>query len=216
MRIACISYREWALEIYDEISRRTNHTVLIIRNKEQYDDGVLLDFKPDLALFYGWSWKVSANVIEKIKCIMLHPSHLPKYRGGSPIQNQIIAGETHSAVTLFLMNDEMDAGDIIAQEQFSLGGHLKEILHRITKTGLKLTLQILDQGYTPTPQDHSQATFCSRRKLEESELTLDELKNYDSHYLFNKIRMLEDPYPNAFIQTLDGKRLIIKRAELDS
>ena len=44
---------------------------------------------PDIVLFYGWSWKVSEKLINKFDCLMLHPSPLPKYRGGSPIQNQI-------------------------------------------------------------------------------------------------------------------------------
>ena len=51
---------------------------------------------------------------------MLHPSPLPKYRGGSPIQNQIIRGVVDSMVTIFVMNDKIDAGDIIAQSPFLL------------------------------------------------------------------------------------------------
>ena len=49
---------------------------------------------------------------------MLHPSPLPKYRGGSPIQNQIINGESKSAVTLFKINNKIDQGDIIYQKEF--------------------------------------------------------------------------------------------------
>ena len=145
---------------------------------------------------------------------MLHPSPLPKYRGGSPLQNQIIAGETSSAVTLFIMNEELDAGDIIAQEEISLEGHLDEIFARITEVGLRLTLDILKNGYQRIPQDHSQASYCKRRKPEESEITLEEITNSSARYLYDKIRMLEDPYPNAFIRTADGMRLLIKRAEI--
>ena len=51
-------------------------------------------------LFYGWSKKVSKKIVKEYKCIMLHPSNLPKYAGGSTIQNQIIRNVKLSAVTL--------------------------------------------------------------------------------------------------------------------
>ena len=49
---------------------------------------------------------------------MLHPSPLPKFRGGSPIQNQIIRGEKISAVTIFKINKIIDGGDIYFQKNF--------------------------------------------------------------------------------------------------
>ena len=66
---------------------------------------------------------------------MLHPSPLPKYRGGSPIQNQIINGEKNSAVTLFKMTRNLDDGDIYKQIPFSLKGSLDDIFNRIIKLG---------------------------------------------------------------------------------
>ena len=100
MKIVCIGYREWALKIYDNIAHETNHNFLIIRKKEQYDENVIIDFNPDIILFYGWSWIVSDFLIKNFDCLMLHPSPLPLYRGGSPIQNQIINGEIRSKVTI--------------------------------------------------------------------------------------------------------------------
>ena len=49
---------------------------------------------------------------------MLHPSPLPKFRGGSPIQNQIIRGKKISAVTIFKINKIIDGGDIYFQKNF--------------------------------------------------------------------------------------------------
>ena len=99
MRIACVGYREWALNIYDALANNTDHTYLIIRSQAQFDEDSLRDFKPDLILFYGWSWYVAETLLQDYTCLMLHPSPLPKYRGGSPIQNQIIAGEKNSKVS---------------------------------------------------------------------------------------------------------------------
>lgn len=214
MRIACVGYRDWALQIYDDLARSSNHLFLIIRNKSQFSEEILSDFKPDLVLFYGWSWIIPEDILSKYKCLMLHPSPLPKYRGGSPIQNQIIAGEKKSKVTIFLMTNELDAGDILAQGDLSLEGTLDEIFQSMTHLGIVLTNQLLEKGLNPIKQDNSQATFCKRRKPEDSEITLEEIKTASAEYLYNKIRMLADPYPNAFIRTADGKKLLLKASEI--
>jgi methionyl-tRNA formyltransferase len=145
---------------------------------------------------------------------MLHPSPLPRYRGGSPIQNQIIAGEKTSAVSIFLMTGELDAGDILGQEPLSLEGSLADIFSKISEIGVRLTKRIIEKGLNPVPQDHSQASYYKRRKQTDSEITHTELANASAQYLFDKIRMLADPYPNAFIRTADGKRLLITSARI--
>ena len=100
MKVACVGYRKWALNIYDKLAQTTDHIFLILRSKDQFNIEIIYDFKPDLILFYGWSWIVPSQLINKYTCIMLHPSPLPLYRGGSPIQNQIIEGKTKSMVTI--------------------------------------------------------------------------------------------------------------------
>jgi methionyl-tRNA formyltransferase len=215
MKIACVGYRDWALKIYDEIQNIfPEYEFFIIRRKSDYNEKKIVEFQPDRILFYGWSDLIHEKLITRFKCIMLHPAPLPKYRGGSPIQNQIINGETISAVTLFLMDSGIDTGDIILQEKMSLEGHLSDIFERIIKIGIRLTTKMLNNDYTMYPQDNLEATFFKRRKPSESEITLEEFQNKNSQYLYNKIRMLEDPYPNAFIRTMDGKKLLIKLAEI--
>ena len=153
--------------------------------------------------------------LNDFECIMLHPSPLPKYRGGSPIQNQIIRGKKDSAVTLFIMDEGIDTGDIIAQEYLSLEGNLNDIFQRITKIGFKLTKDILDNGFERRKQNESESSYYLRRHPSESEICIDELESLDGEYLHNKIRMLQDPYPNAFIRTSDGRKLKIKLTELE-
>ena len=215
MRIACVGYREWALNIYDALANNTDHTYLIIRSQAQFDEDSLRDFKPDLILFYGWSWYVAETLLQDYTCLMLHPSPLPKYRGGSPIQNQIIAGEKNSKVSIFIMNDEIDAGDIIGQEDISLEGTLLSIFKQIEEVGFRLTLKVISDGLKPEPQNHANSTYFKRRKETDSEITIEELTGNTSEFLFNKIRMLADPYPNAYIKTNDGKRLVILDARIE-
>lgn len=215
MRVACVGYRDWALNIYDRLAASTDHIFLIFRSKAQFNEDALDDFKPDLVLFYGWSWIVSADLLERHTCLMLHPSPLPRYRGGSPIQNQIIAGESSSKVSLFIMTDKLDAGDLVGQHDLSLAGTLDEIFKRIEDSGIDLTRHLLEHSPQRVPQDNSVATYCKRRSPSDSEITAEELASQPAEYLYNKIRMLADPYPNAYILTADGKRLMITAAHIN-
>tara|TARA_B100000965_G_C19484206_1_gene709991 strand:+ start:177 stop:839 length:663 start_codon:yes stop_codon:yes gene_type:complete len=217
MNIACISYRDWALKIYDklELNNSKNHNFLIFRNKEEFDSEKLVDFKPDLILWYGWSWLVDNIFVDEYTSIMLHPSPLPKYRGGSPIQNQIINGEKNSAVTLFKMTRNLDDGDIYKQIPFSLKGSLDDIFNRIIKLGYKATLEIINNNYNLKKQNNSEATYYKRLHPSNSEITIEEIKNYSAEYLHNKIRMLNDPYPNAYLKTSDNKKLYLIQSRLD-
>ena len=215
MRVACVGYRDWALNIYARLAENSDHIFLIFRSKSQFNVVALYDFKPDLVLFYGWSWIVPADLIKRYNCIMLHPSPLPLYRGGSPIQNQIIAGETSSKVSLFVMSNELDSGDLVGQEFLSLVGTLSDIFKRIEDAGVELTRCLLEYGLKRVVQDNSKATFCKRRVPGESEITPEELASKPAEYLFNKIRMLADPYPNAYILTADGKKLKITVASIE-
>lgn len=214
MRVACISYRKWAVDIYDHLAANLDHTFLIIRSKGQYDENAIRDFKPDFVLFYGWSWIIQESLLNDFNCLMLHPSPLPKYRGGSPIQNQILAGERVSMVTLFKMNERLDAGEIYYQTEYSLEGTLDDIFSRITHIGIILSSKLLCENIKPIPQDETLATYFKRRKPSESEITIEELNNKPAMYLYNKIRMLADPYPNAFIRTVDGKKIYIKQVQI--
>ena len=215
MKILCVGYRDWALKIYKNIQEKVEHSFLLIESEEDFSEAKIYAFDPDLILFYGWSKIISDKIINDYLCLMLHPSDLPKFRGGSPIQNQIINGVKKTKISIFRINSEIDAGDIVAKAPLDLTGSLSNIFKRITDAGTQLTIDFLNNGIKFSPQDHSQATYFKRRSPEESEITLDELENCSSEYLFNKIRMLDDPYPNAFISGSDGKKIYIKKAELE-
>ena len=138
MRIACVGYREWALKIYTNIQKKSDHIFLNIKNYETYSDRIIKDFGPDLVMFYGWSWIVSKDLIENFTCLMLHPSPLPLYRGRSPLQNQIIEGKKTSKVSIIIMTEELDAGPIVGQMDISLEGNISDIFQELTERVLFL------------------------------------------------------------------------------
>ena len=218
MNIACITYRDWAIDIFNKIYDvyKDEHKFLIWIEKDCFNADALKKFKPDLILWYGWSWIVEDTFVDEYESIMLHPSPLPKYRGGSPIQNQIINGEKIGAVSLFRMTKELDRGYIYQQLSLSLDGSLDDIFRRISDLGFSATCNIIEGNYKLTPQNDSESSYFRRRAPEDSEITIDELQTKTSKYLYNKIRMLNDPYPNAFIKTKDGSKLYLIKAKLET
>ncbi|MCD4730068.1 MAG: hypothetical protein K8R74_05685 [Bacteroidales bacterium] len=213
MRVIFCAYREWALQIFKELDKLP-HNFLLIKSPEDLTFSKCKNFKPDLILFYGWSWIIGDKYLSLAPSVCLHPSPLPKYRGGSPIQNQIINGEKTSAVTLFYMSNKIDAGDIISQKEISFEGHLQDILDRIVDTGIQLTTELLNGNMNGIPQDESNASYFKRRQPHQSELKADDFKNKTAEELYNIMRALEDPYPNAFIRCKDGSKLLFKRVEI--
>ena len=213
MKFAFFAYRDWALNIYSFLE--TEYDIDLYTPPVSYSN--LKDYRA--MFFVGWSWIVPKEVVDRIDCVCLHPSPLPRYRGGSPLQHQIMNGEKESAVTLFKMTNQLDEGPIYSQTSFSLDGTMKDILERITFLGLDSIGNLLNEfekGATPktTPQK-GEPTCYKRRVPEQSEITLDTIKNCSAEHIYNFIRALGDPYPNAFIKGCDGKKLLIKNAELE-
>jgi methionyl-tRNA formyltransferase len=217
MKILCCTYRKWAKEIYNNLENEfPNHQFIRINSKTEYENINIPSINPDLILWYGWSWIIPELLLTKYYSVMLHPSPLPKYRGGSPIQNQIINGEKESAVTLFKMDGGIDTGDIIYQQSFDLDHDLNNIFNYITKIGTSLSSKMIKNFKTLklTPQNNNESTYYKRRTPDQSEITFQEILDSPSKDLYNKIRALQDPYPNAFIKCKDGTKLYLTKAHI--
>ena len=203
------AYRDWGIDIFNKL--KGIYDIVLIETPDQLTQLSNMFHKNDTIFFLGWSWIVDKNIIDNYNCICLHPSPLPKYRGGSPIQNQIINKEQVSAVSFFKMNDKLDQGKILYQAPFSLKGELSDIFSRIIELGTFGIHHIMASNPKGIKQDESEATYCKRRKPEESEITIDEIMNKSAHELYDKVRMLNDPYPNAFIRCKNGDKLFITK-----
>tara|TARA_R110000824_G_scaffold54689_4_gene151011 strand:- start:2079 stop:2732 length:654 start_codon:yes stop_codon:yes gene_type:complete len=207
-------YRDWAYSLY-KLLDSPDYSLHYVSDKSLLEK-IIEERQPEFIFFVGWSWMIKEDIINKYKCICLHPSKLPKYRGGSPLQHQIMNGETESAVTLFLMDKGIDTGDILYQESFSLGGNIKDIFGRIVLAGADGISEILKGNYKKSKQDNSKSSFYRRRTPDMSEITVDDIQNYTSEELFNKIRSLQSPYPNAFMVCKDGTKLVFEKVRVDN
>lgn len=222
--IVICSYRDWSENISDHLLGEFDKLAkfIKIKNKDEFNKLIKDETKVDLFLFIGWSEIISKNIVDKNMCFCLHPSLLPKYRGGSPIQHQMINLEKQSGVTIFKMNEGIDTGPVYFQESFNLENlDLKDVFQNIIKIGTKgfklLIKDVLnDKKLKLKEQKQDEATTFKRRIPEQSEITIDDFQSLSANELSNKINSLQDPYPNAFIRCKDGSILFLTSSKYES
>jgi methionyl-tRNA formyltransferase len=193
--------------------------------KEECFLNKLKDYDLFLVASYG---KIIPNIIldmAKYGILNIHPSLLPKYRGPSPLQEQILdddlstKSEKKIGVTLMLMDQEIDHGPIIAQEKINIPNwpvnliRLKEIT---AKVGVKLFIDNLgawiNNNIKPKKQDHSKATFTKKIEKEDGQLDIVNGDNYKNYLKY--LAYYGWPQTYFFIKKNNQKiRIIIKEAE---
>ena len=139
----------------------------------------LKDANPDVIVVAAYGQKLPKTVLDlpPHKCLNVHASLLPKYRGASPVAAAILDGSEETGVTIQLMNEKIDAGKILAQvttpiEEDETCG---ELTTRLAKLGAPLLVETLGQWLAgtvkPVEQDHKKATTAS--KLEKASGAID-------------------------------------------
>ena len=179
-------------------------------------------FKADLFVVFAYGEIIKSNILKLPLhgCINLHPSLLPKFRGPSPLHYTLLSGEKMGGVTVIEMSLEMDAGDILAQESFSIPpdmnmGSLEEI---VIPLGSQLLFDVITQYQRKlqhkVKQDPHQVTFAPFIRKEMLQIKWDR-KAEEIHH---QVRAFS-PAPGAWSYVeIKGKRqrLKILKAELTS
>lgn len=127
----------------------------------------LKDKKIELGVVADFSFMIPQSIIQTPAkgLINIHFSLLPKLRGASPVQHAIMQGLKETGITYYLMDQNMDTGDILHQIPYSLKGNettgsLYRDLFKLAASALPQVIDEYLQGKTsPTPQDHDQATY---------------------------------------------------------
>lgn len=218
INVVLCGYRDWAFEIFDSISSHPKLNIVErFKSNQQFLEKIkFLDSKPiDFILFIGWSWIIEKDITKKFRCLGIHPSDLPQFRGGSPLQHQIIQGVRKSKVSLMtLSDDKIDAGEVWIKEDLDLSGDsMDEVFKNIVRSSVKLLYAFLDnyQQIKPNPQLVEEGTYFKRRKPEESRMERVDFTNKSLEEIYNYIRCLTDPYPNAFLEDELGNKLVFKK-----
>jgi len=139
----------------------------------------LKKYQPDYLLVACFPFKLPPSVwqLPKIAALNLHPSMLPAYRGPQPIFWQLKNGEVKTGITLHLLNDEFDAGDVVIQSEVALrpGMRGRAIETKLGEFGARLFLEALRlyqlNNVNIQPQGWVQATYMPEPKYEDFEIS---------------------------------------------
>jgi methionyl-tRNA formyltransferase len=176
----------------------------------------LQDINSDLIVLaaYGHIVPKKVLIIPKYGAINVHPSMLPKYRGPSPVQSAILAGEKETGVSIMLMDEEIDHGPILAQQKVEVVNEYYEELHnKLAELGADLLVDVIpkwiNEEIKAKEQDHAAATFTKQFLREDGRIDW----NQDAEYIVRQVRAFT-PWPGAFTMW-EGKRIKILKAHAE-
>jgi len=169
---------------------------------------------PDLIVVaaFGQLLRTSLLDLPRLGCLNVHASLLPRWRGASPVQAAILAGDATTGVSLMRMDPGLDTGPLLAQRSVPIapddtGGSLAS---RLAELGAALLLETLP-GYVsgsvqPTPQDDSHSTHAPLLRKTDGALSPTD----PALVLARKVRAY-DPWPGTYIEW-QGRRLAVLAA----
>lgn len=148
--------------------------------------------------------------------VNVHASLLPKYRGASPVHWSIINGDPTTGVSIMLMDDEMDHGDILLKEEIEIPEYITTDLlsERLSLLGASVISDALiayaEGKIKPTPQAHEDASYVKLLKREDGLIDFDR-SALDIHNLVRGTY----PWPGAYT-FWHGKRFKVHKAQVES
>ena len=209
MKIAECDVKKLALQNDIKVYQPTT-----LRDIEQVN--IINDLNPDVIVVvaYGKLLPEEILAIPKYGCINVHGSLLPKYRGAAPIQWAVLNGDKKTGITTMYMDKGLDTGDIILQQELSIGENetSEELFDRMMVLGgevLIKTLELLEKNQAPrTKQNDEESSYASLLDREMGHVDY----NKSAFEVHNLIRGLYS-WPCAY-SLLNGKRFKILRSKI--
>lgn len=193
MRILIANSKNW-FSISEELSG--TYDVVSVSKKAELDIDFVESLAPDFIFFPHWSWRVSADLFTKHRCILFHLAPLPIGRGGSPIQNLILRGFTSAPLCALQMVNDLDAGPIYLKQEVDLSGSLAEIFDRMNLASNEMISQCLRDLPEPQPQLGKPEYF---ERLDRRWNELEDSLSFEE--IYDRLRMVDHAdYPDAFIR----------------
>ena len=173
-------------------------------------------FKFDIAILVAYGQIIPKEILiaPKYGFINVHPSLLPKYRGPSPIQTAILAGEQKAGISIILLDEKIDHGPILAQKKITIATNdtHASLIEYLGKIGARLLIQILPEylagSLKPKTQNDSQATFSKHIKKSDGYI---DLNNPPDPQTFDRMIRAFYLWPGTWCRLMvNGKWLIVK------
>ena len=174
----------------------------------------LAELAPDAVIVAAYGLFLPEEVLRlpRLGCLNIHPSLLPRHRGPSPVTTAILDGDEATGVTIMLLDEGMDTGPILAQQETRIAADetAEELTGRLFELGSELLVDTLDRWdrgqIVPTPQNDEDASVT--RRLEREDGRIDWSQSADS--LARRVRAFT-PWPGAFT-TWRGRTLKVLSA----
>ena len=174
------------------------------------------EINPDLIVVAAYGFILPKKILEipKFGLINVHASLLPKYRGASPIQTAILNGEKETGVTIMLVNEKMDEGDILAQKTITItnNDNFKNLHDKLSILGSNLLLETLpkwlNKKIKPQKQDQSQASYCKLITKEDGKIDW-----HKSAIGIERQILALNPWPGTFAKW-DNKKIKLLKVKL--
>lgn len=171
-----------------------NNIEVFTPNKIREEYNRILEVNPDIIITCAYGQIIPKILLDlpKHKCVNVHASLLPKYRGGAPIHASILNGDEYTGITIMYMDEGMDDGNIITQEKVSIedDDNINTLSDKLSALGAELLIKtlpsILDGTCNNIEQNESDVTFAYTIKRKDEQLDFN--NNYKD--IFNKVRAL--------------------------
>jgi len=194
--------------------------------KERYIE-IAQKYNPEIVICKAFGEIVPKEFLNhpKYGCINIHFSLLPKYRGAVPIQKALLDGEKETGITIMLMSEGLDEGDIIDTYTEEIRGDDTNISlrERLVKKSTEVLIPVLNKWINgeivPIAQENSLASYCWQKDIskDKAEIKWDE---YESKYIDRMVRAFV-PWPIAWTalpesnnENLSKKTMKIYKAEI--
>ena len=201
--------------LFEEVMKN-NISIKTLNNFNNIEHIKLLkDLKLDFIIVFSFGLILPKEILKipKYGCINIHTSLLPKWRGASPVQHVLLNNEKETGYTFFIMNEELDEGNIVYKESFKIDDeyNYSNLLEKLVKLASNNLIQniegLANNSIKPVIQNHSEASYCFRIKKEDTYINFD----CSASEVLGKIRAFS-PTPGAkcyikgeLIKILDAK-----------
>jgi methionyl-tRNA formyltransferase len=174
----------------------------------------LASLRPDVTVLVAYGEYVPTALLDLPRrgSINLHPSLLPRWRGSTPIQSAILAGDRVTGVTIILMDSGLDTGPIIAQRSVPIGPEdtAPELSEKLAQAGAELLAEVLPAWLNgqiqPVPQPEEGVTLTRMLRKEDGLVDW----HLPAEEIARRVRAFQ-PWPGTHT-TWQGRRLNIVRA----
>jgi methionyl-tRNA formyltransferase len=178
---------------------------------------LLAALKPDIIIVAAYGQILPAAVLElpRYKCINIHPSLLPRYRGPSPVAAPILNGDPVTGVTIMLIERKVDSGPILSQEEMTISDEdtTESLSERLAVMGARKLIETIpdwvEGKIEPGRQDDSCATY-TRMEVKEDGLLDWKLP---AVVLWRRVRAYQ-PWPGCYFDWKGGRLKVTKAIPL--